>query len=190
MRLLLLIIPLSAMLTSLNGQDYQYHITNEQPYGKLNPEAPEQLADYKELIGKNSCKSVSRIDQNTWADTVEMVWVFKYIMNGLGVQDETLKSDGLHSGSIRQYSVDSSKWYVHYYSNGGITPTLSAWEGNRDGNSIILYRDQAAPNGTPGYFKIRFYDIKKDSFNWAGAWVNKGETFVYPTWNIYCTKVE
>lgn len=176
--------------TSLFGQ-YSYEPSSENPYGKLNPDAPKQTADFAPLIGKCKCKSVARIDQNTWADTVMMEWTWKYIMNGMAVQDETLKEDQGHSGSIRQYNADSARWYVHYYSTSAATPTLSAWEGNKnESGDIVLYRDQAAPNGFEGYYKIVFADMSKDGFNWTGQWVDKQETIAYPTWRIFCKKME
>lgn len=171
-----------------NAQNFEYNVSAKQPYGKLNPGAPAQSADYAELIGMSTCKSVSRLDQTTWSDTVQMKWVFKYIMNGNGVQDETFKEDGTHSGSIRQYNVDSSAWYVHYYTSAKSSPQLPAWSGNREGTKIILYKDQKAPNGFDGYYKIVFSDISQDSFNWTGSWVSKDESVVYPTWRIYCKK--
>ncbi len=170
---------------------YDYEPNDKNPYGKLNPEAPAQTGDYAPLIGTCRCKSVARVDQNTWADTVMMNWTFKYIMNGLAVQDMTLKEDGAHSGSIRQYNADSARWYVHYYASSTPTPVLSAWGGNKvENGNIVLYREQKAPNGMDGYYKITFSDITAKGFNWAGEWVNQAETFSYPTWRIYCRKME
>ncbi len=178
--------------TSLNlYAQYEYEPSAENPYGKLNPDAPEQTADFAPLIGTCRCKSVARLDQTTWGDTVMMNWTFKYIMNGMAVQDQTLKEDGLHSGSIRQYNADSLSWYVHYYSSNFATPTLSAWGGNKTENGdIVLYKDQTAPNGMEGYYRITFSDMSEDGFNWLGEWVDKAETIRYPTWRIYCDKLE
>lgn len=170
---------------------YDYVPSTTNPYGKLNPDAPAQTADYAPLIGTCKCKSVARIDQSNWADTVMMDWTFKYIMDGMAVQDQTLKEDGAHSGSIRQYNVDSARWYVHYYSSSTPSPTLSAWGGNKiENGDIILYKDQPAPNGTEGYYKITFSNMSSSGFNWLGEWVNKAETFSYPTWRIFCKKME
>lgn len=168
---------------------YKYEPSDQNPYGKLNPNAPKETGDFAPLIGNCTCKSVSRIDQNTWADTVSMNWTFKYIMNGMAVQDETLKADGAHSGSIRQYNADSSKWYVHYYSSSASVSKLPTWEGVKTENgNIVLYRDSPAPNGTPGDYRLSFFDITDEGFNWVGEWVNKAETFTYPTWKIFCRR--
>lgn len=183
-----LLLGLAITLFSQKGS-YAFEPSSDHPFGLPNPDAPEQLMDWADLIGECACQSLSRNPDGTWQDTVAMKWRFKYIMNGWGVQDETLKADGTYSGSIRQYNPDSSAWYVHFYSSAGATPVLSAWEGNkREDGQIILYRDQMAPNGMEGDYKITFSEISADGFNWTGEWVNKGETFAYPTWYIWCKK--
>ncbi|WP_338358188.1 hypothetical protein [Yeosuana marina] len=167
---------------------YEYEPTSKHPFGQANPNAPEQIKDYKSMIGVCNCKSSSRNQDGTWAEPIDMTWRFKYIMNGLAIQDETLKADGSHSGSIRQYSADSSKWYVHYYASKFPSQKLSTWEGNKKDDKIILYKEQKAPNGNNGFYKITFYDMTKNGYKWIGEWVNKDESIVYPTWKINCKK--
>lgn len=168
---------------------YEYEPSDQNPYGLVNPNAPKETSDFASLIGFCQCKSISRIDQNTWADTVMMNWTFKYIMNGMAVQDETLKADGAHSGSIRQYNADSAKWYVHYYSSSTPVAKLPTWEGMKmENENIVLYRDSPAPNGTPGDYRLTFFDLTEQGFNWVGEWVNKAETYTYPTWKIFCKR--
>lgn len=166
-----------------------YEPSKEHPFGLPNPDAPEQIKDYAPLIGECDCQSLRRNADQTWAEPVDMIWRFKYIMNGKGVQDETMKADGIHSGSIRQYNVDSSRWYVHYYSNATASPSLGAWEGNllKDGQ-IVLYKPSTAPNGTEGFFKISFYDISEAGFKWLGEWVSPDESLKFTTWKIECEK--
>ncbi|MGI9545836.1 MAG: hypothetical protein ACR2MM_01260 [Flavobacteriaceae bacterium] len=173
---------------SISAQ-FSYEASAEHPFGLPNPEAPEQILDYAPLIGECECLSVLRGPDGAWAEPVDMIWRFKYIMNGTAVQDETMKTDGSYAGSIRQFIPDSTKWYVHYYSSGKPTTILPSWEGNKDetGN-IVLYRDQKAPNGMDGSYKITFSDITDQGFKWLGAWVSKDSSVVYPTWKIECKK--
>ncbi len=168
----------------------QYEASTEFPFGQPNPEAPQEIKDFAPMIGECDCDSQARNPDGTWQDVMPMVWRFKYIMNGYGVQDETLKADGGHSGSIRQFIADSSKWYVHYYSNKGPTPALPAWEGGKVEDKIILFREQKAPNGMDGFYRITFYDMSKTGYKWLGEWVSSKENpqFIYPTWKITCTK--
>jgi len=168
---------------------YDYEPSEAFPYGRPNPEAPQQLTDFQPLIGKCKCTSTTRKTDGTWNEPVEMTWVFKYIMNGMAVQDETFKMDQTFAGSIRQFSKDSSAWYVHYYSSGATPATLSTWKGNKnEQGDIILYNAQKAPNGADGFYKITFYNMSNEGFDWLGEWVNPDETIIYPTWKIHCRK--
>ncbi|ULC60282.1 hypothetical protein MBM09_04655 [Flaviramulus sp. BrNp1-15] len=88
---------------------YDYEPSKEFPFGRPNPEAPEQIKNYEAIIGVCHCKSTRKKQDGTWTDPVDMTWKFKYILNGTAIQDETLKADGAHSGSIRQYVADSSR---------------------------------------------------------------------------------
>ncbi|TRY31094.1 hypothetical protein FM019_12205 [Aliiglaciecola sp. M165] len=168
---------------------YQYEPSVKHPYGVVNPKAPEQIRDFAALVGNSQCQSTARNPDGTWQQPEAILWRYKYIMNGLAIQDETLKPDGSHSGSIRQYLPDEKKWFVHYYSSSSPTTALPAWSGNKtkDGN-IILYREQKAPNGMEGFYRITFFDISDAKFEWKGEWVDKEEKIVYPTWKISCKK--
>ncbi len=169
---------------------FPYEASAEHPFGLPNPEAPQEILDFAPLIGECNCLSQTRGLDGAWAKEVEMIWRFKYIMNGMAIQDETLKHDSTYAGSIRQFIPDSTRWYVHYYSSGKPTTVLPSWEGkkNPDGD-IILYRDQKAPNGMEGSYRITFFDISDNGFNWQGAWVSKDQSIEWPTWKIECTKI-
>ncbi|WP_350291074.1 hypothetical protein [uncultured Croceitalea sp.] len=179
---------LALFLPVLMLAQYDYEPSSNNPFGQPNPEAPKELLDYAPLIGECDCKSQSRKPDQTWTEPVDMQWRFKYIMNGMAVQDETVKADGRHSGSIRQFIADSTKWFVHYYSTAAPTPKLSTWKGvkNEEGK-MILYKDQKAPNGTDGYSRLTFYDINENGYKWVGEWVDTTESVVFPFWKIDCT---
>ncbi len=166
----------------------KYEPTIEFPFGRYNPEAPKQLKDFEPLIGECKCKSITRKKDQTWAEAVDMTWRWKYIMNGKGIQDETLKADGRNSGSIRQFDKDSMRWNVHYYSSVGTPVTLPTWHGNKKDGKIILYRPQKAPNGMNGFYRLTFYDISKKGYKWVGEWVDEKESITFPTWKIECVR--
>jgi len=186
-----LFVILCSLSLSTRAQEYaKYEPSDAYPFGRANPNAPEQIKDFAPMIGKCTCSSVARNPDQSWAEPIEMTWTFKYIMNGYGVQDETIKEDGGHSGSIRQYIADSARWYVHYYSNLGPSTTLSAWEGNltKEKDKIVLYRDQTAPNGMEGLYRITFYDFTDVGYKWIGEWTDKTEQIVFPIWKIDCKR--
>lgn len=184
------LLPVIALLlrSSFLIAQYDFEPSREYPFGRANPEAPEEINDYQALIGICDCKSFKIGKNNVWQTPVDMSWEFKYIMNGMAILDQTLKEDGIHSGSIRQYNADSNKWYVHYYTTALASPKFRVWEGGKRGDEIILYSNQKSPNGLDGFYKIRFYNISPDGFNWLGSWVNMDESIVFPTWKIECKK--
>lgn len=176
--------------TSLLLSQYSYEASEEFPFGQPNPEAPEQIKDFEPMIGSCNCKSTARKQDGSWNDSEDIIWKWKYIMNGRAVQDETLKPDGSHSGSIRQFIQDSSRWYVHWYSSKTPSTKFPVWEGNKKEGKIILYKDQTAPNGTEGFFRLTFYDMSDSGYKWVGEWTDKTEKIVYPTWKIECVRKE
>ena len=177
------------LIPQFASAQYNYEPSEDYPFGRINPMARGELENFQPLIGESECGSVTRNPDQSWAEPVPMIWRFKYIMNGMAIQDETLKDDRTHSGSIRQFNSDSLAWYVHYYSVGTASPILPAWEGSKkeDGN-IVLYRPQTAPNGMEGYYRLTFFDISEEGFEWIGEWVDLTENIVFPTWKISCQK--
>lgn len=167
---------------------FDFDASKEHPFGMPNPDAPEQIKDFEPMIGICDCLSETRNKDQTWAAPIKMIWKFKYILNGMGVQDETLKEDNSYSGSIRQVDPESGKWFVHYYSYPNMTKQLSVWEGEKEGDKIVLYRDSNAPDGTEGFYRLTFYDVDSEGFKWVGEWTDKAEQIVYPTWKISCKK--
>ncbi len=184
-----LILPFLLLFSVLSFSQNDYSVSDTHPFGLPNPKATKQIKDFEGLIGKCNCKSVSRKQDQSWADPVDMTWEWKYIMNGMAVQDETIKSDGKHSGSIRQFIADSSKWYVHYYSSNSPSTTLPTWEGSKaETGNIVLYRNQKAPNGMEGYYRLTFYDINDSGYKWIGEWTDKTEKVSFATWKIDCKR--
>lgn len=166
--------------------EYEPSVTN--PYGKLNPIAPKQVADFAPLIGTCDCRSLARNGDGSWPDTLDMVWKYKYIMNGTAIQDEVWRQGDRYAGSIRQYQPDSAYWVVTYFSYPSVSSNPGVWHGNKIDGKIILYSPQTAPNGMEGKYKITFYDISASAFKWKGEWVTPDESIIYPTWYIDCKK--
>lgn len=167
---------------------YLYDATTDYPFGRLNPKAPKEVSDYNDLIGICDCLSYRKNADQSWGEPQKMTWTFKYIMNGMAIQDETLKEDGSHTGSIRQFVKDSSAWYVHWYAQATPNIELPVWKGNKKEEDIILYKEQKAPNGMDGYSKLQFSNISKNGFNWTGTWTDKTESVQFPFWKIECVK--
>ena len=81
--ILLLLLLCSSILFSQT----EYEPNDQHPYGQPNPDAPQQLSDFAPLIGTCDCTSESRTADKTWAAPINMTWTFKYMMNGMAIQD-------------------------------------------------------------------------------------------------------
>ncbi len=167
----------------------QYRASDEDPFGKPHPNAPQQVKNYSKLKGISDCKSSQRGRDGKFKDPEDSVWQFKYIMNGRAVQDESWKSDGNHTTSVRQFDPKKSQWYVTFFSANSPTATPSTWTGGTEkSGNIVLKRDQKAPNGMEGVSRLTFYEISDRGFKWKGEWVSKNGKIVYPFWRIECEK--
>ena len=177
------------MISSVMIAQEEYKANGKDPFGKPNPDAPQQVKDYAKLVGVSDCKSSQRGQDGKFKAAVDSVWQFKYIMNGTAIQDETWKSDGNHTTSIRLFDKKKSAWYVTFFSTIGPTPNPSTWTGGtQDSGDIILKRPQKAPNGLEGFSKLTFHEITDKGFKWKGEWVNGDESIVFPFWRIECKK--
>ncbi|NNF08268.1 MAG: hypothetical protein HKN21_16015 [Candidatus Eisenbacteria bacterium] len=169
---------------------YEYEASKDHPFGQPNPDGHENVIDFDGLIGECECDSERRNPDGSWQEIVTMTWRWKYIMNGLAVQDETFTESGFMAGSIRQINPETGKWHVYYYSTGGAPDSLNAWIGGKVDDSIVLSQPQTAPNGMEGFSRLTFYDISDAGFKWVGEWVDNLEApnVVYPFWKIDCKR--
>ena len=159
------------------------------PGGRAHPDAPKQVKDFENMIGTCDCESVRRNPDQTWGDTTSLEWRFKYILNGMAVQDETWNEKGSYATSIRQFKPDSGYWVVSYYASGWVATQPPVWLGGKEGDNIVLRRPQQAPgSGIPGFSELSFYDITESGFRWKSEWLDSAGTIVYPTWMINCSK--
>ncbi len=175
---------------SLQAQkiDTQYEPSAQYPFGRSNPNLGDQLKAFAPIVGNCECRSLTRNADQSWGDTTNLRWEFRYIMNGTAVQDITWLDNDTYTTSVRQYNADSTQWYVTFFGSSGPVAKPQTWVGGVKESDIVLYNEQKAPNGTDGFYRITFKDIGEKGFNWRGEWVDKAEKFVYPTWLIWCTK--
>ncbi|MFK7774034.1 MAG: hypothetical protein AB8F94_17920 [Saprospiraceae bacterium] len=158
------------------------------PFGLPNPDAPKEIIDYAPMIGICDCKNLSRNPDGTWKDSLDMIWKFKYIMNGTAVQDELWKENDLYAGSIRQFQKDSAEWIVSYFSYPAVPYTPGIWHGKKMDDKIVLSKPQKAPNGMEGSSILTFYDWDEEGFKWKGEWMKEDKQFNHVFRMIECKK--
>ena len=159
-------------------------------YSKMKPESNSALPDdFLPMLGTCKCKSQRRNKDGDWQEAIDASWTFKLIMEGRGIQDEFALANGNSGGSIRQYSHDDKKWYVHYYSSLSPTPNLQSWEGEmKENGNIVLYSPQKSTEGQDGFLKLTFHNISEKGYDWIGEWVDENEDTKNAFWKISCTR--
>jgi hypothetical protein len=186
-----LIILIFSHFTILNAQEFsgEYEASETYPYGHRNPSVSDQIDDFAPMIGICDCKSLRRNPDQTWQDTLDLIWKFKYVLNGTAIQDQTW-AEGIYATSIRQIHPDSAVWVVRYNSYPTINLSSKPWIGKKEGENIVLLQEQKAPNGFNGFSRLTFSDISEEGFNWTGEWVSDAKGIVFPFWYIWCKKRE
>lgn len=180
------LIPLFAQMTPA---DSQYEPNDLQPLGSYNPTAPEEVKQFDFLVNMCDCKSVNRNPDGSWQDTLDLVWMAKYTLNGTAIQDYTWREGAFAATSMRQYDTTSNQWAVTYFSFPGVSTQPGTWLGtwNEEEQRMVLSQPQQAPNGMEGNSVLTFFDISDKGFNWEGKWVKDDGSVEWPFWRIYCT---
>ncbi len=189
-RLSLLLLLLSLAACQANpprAASLLYEPSAQYPFGRANPEAPKELAQFDFMVGRNDCTE-QRVNNATgeWLESTRS-WDAYYFMNGHAIRDEG-RSGATTNGNIRVYDAASDEWVVTFFS----APVYSsgAWRGKMEGEEIVLRQAQKAP-GTDfdGFSTLTFSNISAAGFDWSGVWVSEDGSVEFPFWRIQCQKL-
>ncbi len=170
-------------VTAQNSKTSKLPIKHEpspsHPYGKLNPKAPAETAQFAFMIGEFNCKDKIRGPKGKWAET-NVIWNSSFFLNGAGIQDKFWSKQITASGT-RIFNKKKGKWIVNYFQT---FPTYFAgvWEGKKEGDKMIM----RAPRGE-NESRLTFHNITKDGFDWIGETVSK-DGKATPFWIISCKR--
>lgn len=185
--LLLLFLLTACQLGTSRVASQSYGPSERYPFGRANPDAPAELAQFHFMVGKNDCTE-QRLNNATgqWQAS-ERTWDGYYFMDGFAIRDEG-RSGATTNGNIRVYDVAGQQWVVTFFS----APTYSSgiWRGKMEGDEIVLRQAQKAP-GTDfsGFSTLTFSKISDQGFEWSGQWVSEDGLTIFPFWRIQCQKV-
>lgn len=166
-----------------------YEPSAEFPFGRPNPAAPPELAQFHFIVGQSNCEEeLLNGATQEWVEG-QRTWDASYYMNGFAIRDAGRTGSGGNNGNIRIFNPATGQWQVHFfsmpvYSNG-------IWSGGMEGDNMVLRQPQKAP-GTDldGVSRLTFSNISDEGFDWAGEWVSDDDAdIVFPFWRISCSKV-
>lgn len=149
------------------------------PFGKLNPNAPPETAEFSFMIGEFDCDDKTLGQDGKWTES-RVVWNSTYFLNGSGIMDRFWSEQVVATGT-RIFDKKNGKWIVNYFQT---SPAYFAgvWEGKKEGEKMIM----RAPRGE-GESRLTFHNITENSFDWVGESVTK-EGKASPFWIITCKR--
>jgi len=158
------------------------------PFGRPNPEAPPELAQFHFMVGKNDCTEERRNGQaDEWLSD-RRTWDARYFLNGFAILDSG-RSGGASNGNLRLFDTGTGQWHVHFFSMPNYGSGI--WSGGMEGENMVLRQPQKAPGtDVDGVSRLTFSNISEQGFDWTGEWVSTDGSFVFPFWRIRCRKVQ
>lgn len=153
------------------------------PFGRLNPDASPETAQFAFLLGAFDCEERMFNQQDgTWREATK-IWNGRSFLNGYAIRDDTWRSDGVYTSNIRQYDADAGHWVVTYLSSNSAAP--SVWEGGKEGDTMVVSRDGESPQG-PYTARLMFHDVSADGFEWKMDLLAGSQ--VLPWWTSSCKR--
>nr|WP_321231825.1 hypothetical protein [uncultured Psychroserpens sp.] len=174
---------------TLNSDLVAYESNDENPFGKPNKNAPEQIRDFEKFIGVCNCKSV-QYSGNGVGDTLALKWRWKYILNGNAIQDDGWfgnESSQTAFTSIRILNPQTKQWQVPFFTPYMISEP-QIWNGGKEGENIVLRKPEAKQNNDHIESVLTFSNITENGFNWTGKIVNLDSKKETVFWRIWCVK--
>ncbi len=136
-------------------------------YGRMNPNAPKQIEEYGQLVGKWDVTISQPDSTNTWVES-NATWVFKYILDGHAIQDYWINpsSASLQEGqnqflgtNIRIYNPQLKLWQCSWLENQ--THNMAGiWQSFMNDDDEIVLKDSTDT------WQITFFNIAEQSFDW------------------------
>ena len=192
-RILQLIIGISGALSVSNAQDKQkseepmfgqFEANAAYPYGRPNPDAPDELRQFQFMIGDNECVDHILQDDGSWQE-IKAKWNGTYFLNGYGIQDKYWTDTSFVTSNIRIFDPIRRKWMVTFFS----MPDYSSgvWEVVMEEQRLVMRQKRTGLDGTEALSRLTFYNITDHGFDWVAESI--GDDGVVQDWKSSCKKV-
>ncbi|MEZ5429079.1 MAG: hypothetical protein R2747_22725 [Pyrinomonadaceae bacterium] len=148
------------------------------PFGRLNPDAPPETAQFAFMIGEFDCvDEIVNPQDGKWAK-FPAIWNARYFLNGHGIQD-SYWSPTFSTSNIRIYDAREKKWKVTFFRMPGNGTGL--WTGVKEGGNLVM-RQGTDEKGS----RLTFSKITENGFQWTGESMTEG--VAKPFWKSSCRR--
>jgi len=137
------------------------------PFGRPNPDAPPELAQFAFFVGEFDCIDTIRQADGTRV-SFPAIWNARYFLNGFGIQDHYW-TPRFFTSNIRIFDPESKIWKVAFFRMPGYQS--SRWEGKKVGEEIHI-RNEGRTDGPA----LTFHNISEGGFDWHSGGGDPGWT--------------
>jgi Protein of unknown function (DUF1579) len=160
--------------TEFAGEDSGTMKTVGQEYGKLNPNAPAELARFAFLIGKWRCAARLKQDDGNWGN-LKATWEGHFILDGYAIADEyrmtTMAGELMVLGTnFRSYDAKKKSWNIKWLNAlSGTWVELGTEElgGVTIDGKGITYKMKEPATGH-AFTRATYTNISENHFTWRG----------------------
>ncbi len=141
---------------------------NSGPLQKQSDRAPEQTAQFGQLVGEWRIRDFGRDSEGNWQEGNGADWNFYWILDGTAIQDDWI-SPGLDSKAppqgrqygtnIRIYNPAENRWEMAWMANTGAK--VDTFTAVMEDGALVMRGDYG---GKPT--RISFHDIGQTQFSW------------------------
>ena len=148
------------------------------PFGRLNPKAPPETAQFAFIIGEFDCDDRILNPQNQKWYKMKAIRRAAFVLNGFAIQDQNW-TPILNSSNIRAYDSKNKEWVVTYFKYPKFFSAV--WKGKMEGDKIILRKGTGAKES-----RLTFFNISKDSYSWKAEGIVDGKPKI--NWEFTCNR--
>lgn len=159
-----------------------FNVSREHPFGRMNPKAPPELAQFDFMIGEFDAVDELRRPDGTWI-TSKGTWNANWFLNGFGIQDH-YENEQFSTSNVRIYDPGTKRWHVTFYKMPGFS--TGTWHGNKVGDTMVMEREQKTADGRTFTSRLTFFDITKNGYKWKSESVTPAGSRV--SWKSTCTR--
>ena len=161
------------------GPEQYYEPSPAFPFGRLNPKAPPETAQFSFMIGEFDCNDEIINPQNGKWVKMKAIWNARYFLNGMAIQDQYW-SPPFSTSNIRIFDSRDKKWKVTFFRMPGYAPG-PAISGQKEGDKLVMRQGTEKQGG-----KYTFFNIRSGGFDWVGENLREGKSSAF--WKSSCKR--
>lgn len=160
-------------------------------YGRLNPDAPAQTAQFEFILGAWNCKTRFMGPDGNYREG-EATWTGYYVLDGWAIKDDwhSVAPDGteFRGFNIRSFNTETGKWDNRWLPQ--VTLQWKYYESEQVGDTMVMTGGEGTDGQGTYVDRNTFYDIAAEHWKWRkDRSYDGGETWSEGVGYIEATRV-